>query len=742
MSWLRGRRGRDERYEAERSALQAAVGELSSERDNVERYRDFASRLALVPELGELGAVMLRELCRLTPADAAALYVTDARGGTDRFWLAEASGFDSEALAPLIAPGEGFSGRAAAERRPISVSHPDTVLRIPALGGVLEVRNELHLPIHRGEEVLGVIALARAEEPSFDTELEGLGSLMEAAASALSNALSLRAAADAAELNRAVLESAQDAYVATDEQGTVVAWSPQASELFGCSEEEAVGRSFEQLALPEASRPEHSRRHTRIVAQGRQGSQLERFQVWTRGAASPARLAEMSISVVRRGSGLMIAYFARDITQVHQRELLRRAEEEVSRTLAEAGPEDDPIEPILAALGMNLGWAYGCFWEYEERTKRLRCARIWGGEEDEVDDLAHFALGETLDPAATVDPEDAGLRHAWESGEANWTAIGDMPLLSERLAAARALGVEAELMLPVRSSEGMLGIIEFGAISAERPDADTLHSLRSITDLVGQVVERRRAEEEAERLKDEFFALVSHELRTPLTSVIGYLDIVREGEAGEINEEQRHYLEVIDRNASRLLRLVGDLLFVAQVEAGTLSLERGEVDLQSVCEASVEAARPRADKQGVLLAAETEPLTMGSGDADRIGQLVDNLVSNALKFTPEGGSVTVRLARIEGERARIEVVDTGMGISAEAQEHLFERFYRADAATRSSIPGIGLGLSICLAIAEGHGGSIDLESEEGRGTTFRVELPLAQPEPARAEPVPAQPQPQ
>ena len=245
------------------------------------------------------------------------------------------------------------------------------------------------------------------------------------------------------------------------------------------------------------------------------------------------------------------------------------------------------------------------------------------------------------------------------------------------------------------------------------------------------MVERRRAVAEAERLKNEFFALVSHELRTPLTSLIGYLDIVRDGEAGAINEEQRHYLDVITRNTHRLQRLVGDLLFVAQVEAGTLSLERGPVDLGSVARESIEAARPQASQRNVLLTAEIDPIEMESGDADRLGQLIDNLVSNALKFTPKKGEVTLRARRIEGDRALIEVADTGIGISTEDQEHLFERFYRGDAATQSAIPGIGLGLSICQAIAEGHGGSIAVESEVGRGTTFRVELPLIQTDPDR-----------
>ena len=409
---------------------------------------------------------------------------------------------------------------------------------------------------------------------------------------------------------------------------------------------------------------------------------------------------------------------------------MRRAEEEVSRALAEADTGEDVIEPILTAIGENLGWAYGAFWEYDERARRLLCTQIWSGEGDEEEDIEHFSLNAAVDPTGAA-AEFAPLRQAWESGAAQWSALSRPLAASERRTAILALGVRAELMLPVRASEGMLGVIEFGAVSAEPLDAQILESLRSITDLIGQVVERRRAVAEAERLKNEFFALVSHELRTPLTSLIGYLDIVRDGEAGAINEEQRHYLDVITRNTHRLQRLVGDLLFVAQVEAGTLSLERGPVDLGSVARESIEAARPQASQRNVLLTAEIDPIEMESGDADRLGQLIDNLVSNALKFTPKKGEVTLRARRIEGDRALIEVADTGIGISTEDQEHLFERFYRGDAATQSAIPGIGLGLSICQAIAEGHGGSIAVESEVGRGTTFRVELPLIQTDPDR-----------
>jgi signal transduction histidine kinase len=234
------------------------------------------------------------------------------------------------------------------------------------------------------------------------------------------------------------------------------------------------------------------------------------------------------------------------------------------------------------------------------------------------------------------------------------------------------------------------------------------------------------AEREAERMKDEFFALVSHELRTPLTSIIGYLELLQEDGSGDGDPaaaQRAQFLTVIDRNARRLLRLVGDLLFVAQVEAGRLSLDEGEVDLEAVAAESIEAATPRARAGGVELVLETEPLPPVRGDQDRLGQAIDNLVSNAIKFTPDGGRVTVRLAR-DDDRAVIEVSDNGIGISDVDMQRLFERFFRTQRATAAAIPGVGLGLTIAQAIVHGHEGRLSVQSSEGEGTTFRIDLPL------------------
>jgi signal transduction histidine kinase len=259
--------------------------------------------------------------------------------------------------------------------------------------------------------------------------------------------------------------------------------------------------------------------------------------------------------------------------------------------------------------------------------------------------------------------------------------------------------------------------------------------LRRVTRQLQAHNERLRAYAAAERsanarlleldaLKDEFISLVSHELRTPLTSIRGYVELLLEERT--LNDEQRRFLAVVDRNSERLLELVADLLFLAQVDAGKLSLELGPVDLEALVGECVESSLPAAAAKGIDLTTSASRLPHLQGDRSRLAQVLDNLISNALKFTPSGGHVDVRLKAVDGA-AVLEVRDTGPGLGEDEREHLFERFYRSSNATESAIQGTGLGLPIAKAIVERHGGRIGLESAPGNGTTVRVELPLSQP---------------
>jgi signal transduction histidine kinase len=237
---------------------------------------------------------------------------------------------------------------------------------------------------------------------------------------------------------------------------------------------------------------------------------------------------------------------------------------------------------------------------------------------------------------------------------------------------------------------------------------------------------------EADRMKDEFVALISHDLRTPLTSIIGYVELALDDQVEpELDEERRSYLEVVARSSERLLRLVDDLLFVARLQAGTLVLTRTELDLSGIAAQAVEEARPRAEAKALALSFLGSASVVVEADKGRIFQLLDNLISNAIKFTPEGGRVDIRVvSALDG--VVLEVSDTGIGLGPGETELVFERFFRSTRADAQQIPGTGLGLFIARAITEAHGGKISASSREGTGTTFRIELPLRAPAPADA----------
>ncbi len=353
-----------------------------------------------------------------------------------------------------------------------------------------------------------------------------------------------------------------------------------------------------------------------------------------------------------------------------------------------------------------------------------RAAVLYAAEEDAWPTVL-AAVG-VADPPPEL-PHTGPAAGALAAGESVALPSGAPGRLLTRTGAELAVPL-AELAVPLVHAGATVGLLVL-AWSGEQPAGtqDELADLfppaaAMLSNVIALASTRRRPSViRADRLKDEFFALVSHELRTPLTSVMGYLELVLDDEE-PLAEDHRHYLEIVQRNATRLLRLVGDLLFVAQVEAGTLALDPGPVDLAAVTREAVDAARPRAESRSIALSAEIADSGPVWGDRDRLGQVLDNLVTNALKFTPSDGAVVVRLGREDGCTV-LEVEDTGPGIALADQGRLFERFFRADSAVRQAVPGVGLGLTIVRAIAEAHGGTVEVASAVGEGTTFRVELP-------------------
>jgi PAS domain S-box-containing protein len=232
-------------------------------------------------------------------------------------------------------------------------------------------------------------------------------------------------------------------------------------------------------------------------------------------------------------------------------------------------------------------------------------------------------------------------------------------------------------------------------------------------------------ERELDRMKTEFVSQVSHELRTPLTAIKGFTELLLDGDAGDVNEEQQEYLDIVKSNVDRLVALINDLLDISRIESGRIKLDLAPIDVTAIIGSVVATMRPLLDSKQQTLTTGVEPdLPQAMGDRDRVVQVVTNLVSNAHKYTQAGGSISVTAAQT-GDMLRVAVRDNGMGIPAEDIPKLFTRFFRVDSSLTREIGGTGLGLSIVRSIVELQGGAVSVESEPGQGSTFGFTLPLA-----------------
>ena len=511
---------------------------------------------------------------------------------------------------------------------------------------------------------------------------------------------------------RSIVEGALDAVVSMDESGRITGWNANAEALFGWPAVEAIGRELAETIVPPARREAHRRGLRHYLETGETaviGRRIELTAIRRSGVEFPVELA---ITADRSNGTVTFNAFIRDISARRDQELALRRSEERFRTLIENIPgavyrcladEDwtmefisDEIEavtghPASDFLG-NVVRSYASVISADDR------AAVLGVVGAAIDNRSPFILEYRIVRA------DGTERWVYEKGQPVYEEDGSIRWLDGAIfdVTHRKLA-EAERDRLLQAEQ------------AARAEAETARE---------QLAEQNEALRKADRLKDEFVALVSHELRTPLTSILGYVDLVSDEDGGPVTDEQHRFLDVIKRNSQRLLRLVGDLLFVAQVESGKLTLETGPVDLAGVARDCLEAARPRADEKEIALGLDVDSVSGFAGDRLRLAQLLDNLVSNAIKFTPSGGRVQLGVTE-RGGNAVVIVADTGIGIPAAEQKRLFERFYRAESANRLAIPGTGLGLTISKAIAEAHGGSISVASEEGCGTTFSVIFPLA-----------------
>jgi signal transduction histidine kinase/CheY-like chemotaxis protein len=392
--------------------------------------------------------------------------------------------------------------------------------------------------------------------------------------------------------------------------------------------------------------------------------------------------------------------------------------------------------------------------QYDDAIAQIRLAMIelrrLGSEDDEtriaIDSLEALAGGKLADLQESLLHARAGARHSAVANEAqgkgkrlmeafrrNSTALENIQrrMLESRRQQEQQARFFSQAVLVTTI---VLSLLLVGAAALISRRFDERRRL-----LENEIAERRRSEayreallvseraarseaERATRLKDEFVATLSHELRTPLNAIVGWASILRADRRGDTIKQG---VEVIERNAKLQAQMIEELLDMSRILSGKLLFELEKTDVAEILEAAVAAVRPTADAKGVLLATRFHSCRSVNADPARLQQVAWNLLTNAIKFTPQGGRVDVEV-RESAARVELSVSDNGQGIKPEFLPFVFDRFRQADASTTRRHGGLGLGLSIVKSLVELHGGSVDVQSPgEGQGSTFFVRLPLA-----------------
>jgi PAS domain S-box-containing protein len=485
----------------------------------------------------------------------------------------------------------------------------------------------------------------------------------------------------------ALIASSDDAIVAKDLNGIVTDWNRGAEEIFGYTAAEMVGQSITRILPPERLPEEHH-----ILATLRRGDRIDHFE--TERVRKDGRRITVSISVspIRDGSGRVIgaAKIARDVTA------RTYADEAQARLAALVQSSDDAI------VGKDLN---GVITDWNGAAER-----IFGYTRDEV-------LGRSI--TILLPPE----RLAEEAHILATLRRGDRIDHFDTVR-IRKDGTPVQVSIsvsPIKDSRGRL----IGAAKIARDVTARKQLEEEREQLLANERAARAEAEAANRAKDEFLSMVSHELRTPLAAMLGWVGVLRQGKLPA--ERVARALETIERNGRLQSELIDDLLDMSRIITGRLRLVMEPTRLQPVVQAALDAVRPDALAGGVELDVVLDPGARVVGDALRLQQVASNLLGNAVKFTPRGGRVEVRLESRDGD-VRLVVRDTGRGIPAEFLPHVFEPFRQADDVKSRKKGGLGLGLAIVRHLVEQHGGRVEVASPgPDLGATFTVVLPVAPP---------------
>jgi PAS domain S-box-containing protein len=523
-----------------------------------------------------------------------------------------------------------------------------------------------------------------------------------------------------------VIESSDDAIVSKDLNGIITSWNPAAERIFGYTEAEAVGRSI-RMIIPDELQAEEDF----VLAKIRSGQKVDHYETVRQHKDGRRIDISLTVSPIRDDNGVVIgaSKVARDITE--RTRLLERLHEHAANTqkIGEVGAlvastlDREAIVQKVTDIATDLTRAeYGAFFfavNDADSGERFVLTALSG------------APRETLSKFEEARPKAILPRTYFGDGTVRLDDVAGDPGYAKNLPsfglAPGELPVRSFLAVAVKGIRGdMLGGLFFGHSRVGAFTQEHERLAEGIASWASVALENARLYAEAQtanQMKDEFLAVLSHELRTPLNAIVGYSRLLRGGMLPP--DKAQRGLETLERNATLLTQIVEDVLDVSRIVTGKIRLDVQPVELPVIVDNAVATVQPAADARGVRVQTIIDPrVGPVSGDPGRLQQVVWNLVSNAVKFTPKNGRVQVRLERVNSH-VEISVSDTGIGIRPDFLPYVFERFRQGESGTTRKSGGLGLGLAIVRHIVEMHGGVVEASSGgEGQGATFRVRLPL------------------
>lgn len=500
-------------------------------------------------------------------------------------------------------------------------------------------------------------------------------------------------------------------------------------EVWGKTLDESVGRKLLELGYPDW----HAEMHEKEIRQVIETRQPIKGEVLFTGGSGISGVYEYIFTPVLGVDGdvEMISGTTRDVTERRRGEQLLVAQNRALELLLTGSPLPDVLGALAVVVEEQAdGTVYAAIRIQEERRGTLVTAAAPSLPAN------YIAAMDGIEPAAGV---GAGVHAA---GGNEMTCTPDTATLESWKGQEHwplSVGIAAAWSMPIRALDGrVLGTFGIYFREQRRPSERETRIVEGLGRIAALAIERARNEqqreellrreraaraeaERASRMKDEFLSTLSHELRTPLHAILGWSQVL----ARRGTTDLATGLEVIERNARAQTKIIDDLLDMSRIVSGKVRLDVQSVDLAAVARLAVDTVRPGADAKGVRLQAVLDPLAGPvNGDPNRLQQVLWNLLTNAIKFTPRGGRVQVLLERVNSH-LELSVIDSGQGISPSFLPHVFDRFTQADASNTRQHAGLGLGLAIVKQLVELHGGSVRAKSAgPGQGATFSIELPL------------------